>query len=58
MQTLFDLYMAWATNLNGHNCTVELPNSDEQTDELTTYAKFWTQLALPHSTNARLRNPL
>ncbi|MFT6413642.1 MAG: hypothetical protein ACJASI_001760 [Glaciecola sp.] len=38
--------------------TVKLPNSDEQNHDLAAYAKFWTQLALPHSTNARSRKIL
>jgi hypothetical protein len=39
---------------NKQSGTVKLPGSDELNGELATYAKFWTQLALVHSTNARL----
>ena len=50
--------MTYILVFRGRAGTVKLPNSDERNDDLTTYAKFWTQRALSHSTNARSRKTL
>jgi hypothetical protein len=45
-------------DINELDGTVKLLSSDELNDDLASYAKFWTQLALSHSTKARSRKTL